>query len=121
MKVKIKDTEITLHYTMRMYMNYENITGGTIDFNNFTSLNQLIILFLSCILASAKKDNIDLQLDYEEFMDWLDEQGGNVILTDFTIWLTKQLQAEKLLMMKEDISDTEEAIRKSKTKTKKKV
>lgn len=104
MKVKIKENEITLHYTMRMYIIYENITGESIDFENMNSAKQLTSLFLACIMASAQKDKIDLKLDYQEFMDFVDDNGGYAILNDFAIWFIDELN-NKYSLLKEEKED----------------
>lgn len=104
MKVKIHDINLDLHYSMRMMIIYENITGENFDFTNMQSLKQITTLFLSCILASAKKNKIDLQLTYDEFMDWMDENGGYKILNDFAVWLSKEIET-KYSLIKEDKED----------------
>ena len=104
MKVKIHNINLDLHYSMRMMIIYENITGENFDFYNMQSLKQISTLFLSCILASAKKDKIDLQLTYDEFMDWMDENGGYNLLKDFAIWLAKEIKT-KYSLIKEDTDD----------------
>ena len=104
MKVKIQNIKLDLTYSMRMMIIYENITGENFDFTNMQSLKQITTLFLSCILASAKKSKIDLQLTYDEFMDWMDENGGYKLLNDFAVWLSKEIEM-KYSLIKEDKED----------------
>lgn len=94
MKIKIKDKELTLHYTIRMMILFENITGENVDFENLKSTKQLTTLLLACILASAHKEKIDLQLTYDEYIDFLDENGQYEILADFYLWLMETAVAE---------------------------
>ena len=112
MKVTIKGTSFDLHYSMRMMIIYENITGENFDFTNMQSLKQVTTLFLSCILASAKKNGLDLQLTYEDFMDWLDDNGGYELLNEFALWLAKDIEAKYSLLKKEDEEDLPKSTRK---------
>lgn len=102
MIIKIKDKEIELCYTMRMFIIYENITGENIDFNNMQSLKQVTTLLLACIIASAQKAKKELNLDYSEFMDWLDENGDYSLINDFAIWLAKEIETKVSLLKKEE-------------------
>ena len=111
MKVKIHDLELELHYSMRMMIIYENITGDNFDFTNMQSIKQLTSLFLSCILASAKKNKIDLQLTYDEFMDWIDDNGGYKLLNEFATWLAVEIKA-KYELLKEEKEDLPKSTRK---------
>ena len=102
MKITIKGQEIELHYTMRMMVIYENITGESVDFTNMESIKQLTTLFLACIIASAKKAKIDLNITYDDFVDWVDDNGGYVILNDFALWLAAEMDAKYGLLKKEE-------------------
>ena len=102
MKIKIKDYQFDLHYTMRMMVIYENITGESVDFTNMESIKQLTTLFLACIIASAKKAKIDLNMSYDDFIDWLDDNGGYVILNEFALWLAAEMDAKYGLLKKEE-------------------
>lgn len=120
MKVKINGKEIELHYSFRIFIIYENITGENVDYSNFQSIKQLTTLFCSCIIASAQKDKIELDLTYDKFMDFLDENGGYQMLNEFTIWFASQVEMNtKLLDKEEEEQDaTKELIAKSKKKVK---
>lgn len=102
MKVNIKNHEIELHYSMRMMIVFENITGENVDFTNMQSVKQATTLFLACIIASAKKAGIDLNLTYDEFIDWLDDNGGYVLINDFALWLAAELESKYSLLKKEE-------------------
>ena len=101
MKINIKDQEFELHYTMRMMIIYENITGETMDFDNLASMKQVTTLFLACILASAHKAKANLQLTYDEYIDWLDQNGGYDIVGKFTLWLLDEIKAQYSLKAEE--------------------
>lgn len=98
MKVTIKNETIELCYSMRIMIIYENITNESVDFNNMKSIKQLTTLFLATILASAQKNKIDLNLTFDEYADWLDDNGGYVMLNDFAQWLADTIQAKYALL-----------------------
>lgn len=91
MKIKIKNKEIELHYSMRMYILYENITGKSLSFENMSSYTSLIVLFYSAIVATIQRNHINMTISYDEFMDWLDEQNGATIMKDFSDWFTSSV------------------------------
>ena len=105
MKVKILDKEIQLFYTMRMMIIYENITGESVDFMDMKSVKQLSTLLLSCIIASAKKQQIEFNITYDEYADWLDDNGGYVILNDFATWLANEIQTKYSLLAEQKEKD----------------
>lgn len=93
MKIKIKDIELDLHYSMRMYIIYENIMGKSLNFENASSYTSLIVLLYSSIIATIQKNKLDITITYDEFMDWLDTQNAQKVMTDFSEWFTSQLTA----------------------------
>ena len=101
MTIKIQGKEIELFYTMRMFIVYENITGDSVDFENMKSLKQISTLFLACIIGSAQKQNIQLDVTYNDYMEWLDENGGYTLLNEYALWLANQMQAKYELLAKE--------------------
>lgn len=88
MKVNIKDQEITLKYSFRSLIIFEEITGKTLTVPE--SLKDILILFYSVILASAKGSLQDWTWD--NFMDWLDENPE--ITVEFTNWLKDVLETQ---------------------------
>ncbi len=88
MKVTIKNKEIELRYSFRSMMIYEKITGTSF---NPKGVTEIMIYFYSSILASDK--NIDLS--FEEFMNWIDENPN--ALNDFTMWITSTLTKNSVL------------------------
>lgn len=66
MKIKINDKEIELKQTIRSLLMYENIKGESYVPK---SLND-ILLYIYCVVISSAKD---YSLDYDAFIDWVDE------------------------------------------------
>lgn len=99
MKVNIKGTELDLHYSMRIYLIYETITGKTLSLES-GSYTVSVNLFYSAILASMQHANLDLNFEYDEYLDWLDEQGMDLI-KEFIEWFLKIMNVNSSLVEKQ--------------------
>lgn len=114
MKIKLNETEeLELVYSFRSNIYFEQIQGKTIDFTNFTS-NDLITLFYCVFLSSlqkAKKPTISMM----DFLDIIDDNGGEKCIVDFSNWYVDILQKEFEVM--NSMSDDKEE---QKTDSKKK-
>ena len=83
MKVRIKEQqEVELRYSMRALFQYENITGQSF---NPKSLQDFCTFFY-CVLVSSNKD---LDLTFDEFVDYLDEDPSK--MSEFAEWLGKTM------------------------------
>ena len=91
MKIKIKEQELELHYSLRIYMFYENIMGHSIDMQTISSYTSLVVLFYSAILATLLDEHKNVDITYDEYMDWLDSQQPT-ILSDFASWFIKNVE-----------------------------
>lgn len=78
MNINIIDKEITLKYSLRAMMMYENVTNKTL---NPSGITEVVTFFYCVVLASSK----DYSLSFEDFMDWLDENPDT--LKEFGEWL----------------------------------
>ena len=103
MKINIKDTDLELHYSMRMYILYENILGKALNFENASSYTSVIVLFYSAIIASFQYKKLDITLTYDEYMDWLDEHNPQELLSEFSSWFASHI------MSNSDLNDINEA------------
>lgn len=99
MKVNIKGKELDLHYSMRIYLIYETITGKTLSLES-GSYTVSVNLFYSAILASMQHANLDLNFEYDEYLDWLDEQGMDLI-KEFIEWFLKIMNVNTSLTEKQ--------------------
>lgn len=88
MTITIRQKEITLKYSMRALFQYENITGQS--FNPKTL--QDFCTFFYCVLCSSNKD---LDLTFDEFVDYLDEDPSK--MNEFAEWLSKTMQKSNFL------------------------
>ena len=109
MKVNIKGKELDLHYSMRIYLIYETITGKTLSLES-GSYTVSVNLFYSTILASMQHANLDLDFEYDEYLDWLDAQGMDLI-KEFIEWFLKIMNVNSSLLEKQidekDIKNTD--------------
>lgn len=114
MKVNIKGKELDLHYSMRIYLIYETITGKTLSLES-GSYTVSVNLFYSAILASMQHANLDLDFEYDEYLDWLDEQGMDLI-KEFIEWFLKIMNVNTSLTEKQidekDIKNTNNELQK---------
>ena len=88
MKVTIKEQEVELRYSMRALFMYENITGQSF---NPKTLQDFCTIFY-CVLCSSNKD---LDLTFDEFVDYLDEDPSK--MSDFAEWLNSVMQKHNFL------------------------
>ena len=93
MKIKLNENEdLELVYSFRTNIYFEQIQGKNIDFSNFTA-NDLITLFYCVFLSSlqkVKKPTISMM----DFMDIIDDNGGDKCIIEFSNWYVGILQNE---------------------------
>ena len=109
MKINIKGTDLELFYSMRVYLIYEQITGNTLSLKD-GSYTVSVNLFYSAILASMQHYHLDLDFEYDEYLDWLDTQGMDLI-KEFIEWFLKIMNVNTSLVEKQidetDIKNTD--------------
>ena len=98
MKVVIKEQEIELKKTMRSYMMFESITDKAFAPKTLTDM----VTYFYCVVMSSHKG---LELTFEEFIDWLDENDG--IMQQFTQWLAGVNEIEAGLTKKKRVAKKE--------------
>ena len=79
MEIVIKNKIVSLKYSFRALMIYENITQKSF---NPQGLTDVITFFFSVVVASAK----DTTLSFDDFLEWLDNNPDS--LNQFSQWLT---------------------------------
>ena len=110
MIVKINDKEIEMHYSLRIYMLYEQIIGETLDYTKMENYTTLINLFYVSVLASMQYHKMELDLKIGDFIDWLDASGP-LVITEFSNWYTEQLMIQQELVQKQN-KDTKKKTKK---------
>ena len=79
MEITIKGNTVSLKYSFRALMIYENITQKSF---NPQGLTDVVTFFFSVVVASAK----DTTLSFDDFIEWLDDNPES--LNQFSQWLT---------------------------------
>ena len=88
MTIKIKDREVTLKYSFRVFFIFENIMQRSFQPDTTTDV---LVFFYSCIMASDK----DLDFKFDEFLDMVDENPA--LLIEFSQFISSQIEKNKTL------------------------
>ena len=99
MKLKIANEELELVYSFRSSIYFESITGHSLDFTKLTS-NDLITLFYSVVVASLQKAKKPV-ISMLDFLDAVDDNGGEKCLVDFSNWYIGIMKAQYELLTEE--------------------
>lgn len=99
MKLKIGNEELELVYSFRSSIYFESITGHSLDFTKLTS-NDLITLFYSVVVASLQKTKKPV-ISMLDFLDAVDDNGGEKCLVDFSNWYIEIMKAQYELLAEE--------------------
>lgn len=98
MTITYKDKELELKYSFRAMMMQENITQKSFALSSYTDI---IAFFYAVILASNK----DVTIDFDEFIDWLDENPME--MEKFSEWITDNIKMQDKLSPKEEQTTNE--------------
>jgi len=101
MKITIKDNTFDLIYSIRTNIMYENVIGKSLDYSKLSNVSEATQLFYCNILASMQANKLPLEFGWDEFIEWLDANGGYVFLNDYALWLAKQLEIQAHLIGKQ--------------------
>lgn len=88
MVITIENKEITLKYSFKGYMIYEQLMEESFK---PTGMKEIITLFYSMCMASCK----DLTITFDSFIDWLDENPK--MLGDFSTWISSNITRDNEL------------------------
>ena len=110
MTLKINNEDITLVYSFRSALYFEQITGHNLDFNTL-SANDLVTLFYSVVIASLQKAKKPV-ITMIDFLDVVDDNGGDKCLTDFTTWYVEILKAQYEVLTQEEDKKTKKLSKK---------
>lgn len=98
MIIKIKDKDITLKYSFRSLMLFENIQDKSFTPSTTTD----VLVFFYCVIMGSEKD---LEFTFDEFLDLVDSDPNLVI--EFSEWLSAEINKQNTLSAedKEEESD----------------
>ena len=106
MKVKFNGKEIELRYSLRIFIIYENLMDGSEIKDDYLSL---ITLLYSTLVATLQYKREPINIDYQSFIDWIDDNGGIGLITEFTKWFNAQSATQmNLIGQPEDKQDEKE-------------
>lgn len=88
MTITIREQEVELRYSMRSLFMFERVANK--NFNPKTLED--FCTFFYCVLCSSNKD---LDLTFDEFVDYLDEDPSK--MNEFLEWLSKTMQKSNFL------------------------
>lgn len=91
MEIKINDKTIQLKKSFRSLIAYESATGKAFNPSTITES----IMYFYCVIISS---NSDLELSFDNFMDWLDDNP--MALQEFTEWIVEQNKIDNTLTKK---------------------
>lgn len=109
MRISINDREIELKYSFRALIIYENIQNKTFAPQSMTD----ILVFFYCVIIGSDRD---VQFSFDDFLDMIDKKPE--LVTEFSEWLTKELNKDSVLESKEEDSKNEEESKKKMSKKK---
>lgn len=92
MTLKFNDQDIELKWSFRSNIYFEQIQGKNLDFSNLTT-NDLLTLFYCCFIATLQKNKKEI-IALTDFLDVLDDNGGEKCLYDFSNWYIQQMTAQ---------------------------
>jgi len=87
MQITLNKKKITLKYTLRAMMMYENMTQKSFSPNTITD----VITFMYCVVIASSKD---YSITFDQFIDYIDEHPET--MTKFAEWIqdTGNVQAD---------------------------
>ena len=100
MEITIKDKTITLKKTFRSLIAYESATGKAFNPKTITET----IMYFYCVIVSS---DLNLELTYDDFMDWLDDNPE--ALQGFTAWIIEQSEIESKVTKKKSVTAKKKA------------
>ena len=102
-------------------MNYEDLTGKSLDFNDMNNFSSLMRLFYSTVVASLQYNREELDITWEDFNDYVDENGGFSLLKDFGDWFAKIFMTNLELEQSKSTNKNKKETKKSDLKLEKNV
>lgn len=97
MKFEFEGRIYHLHYSFRIGLIYEEIQKKSIDFSNLSQLD-LITLFYAAFIATLQYNKVNNTIKFEDFMNWIDDNGGEKLIIDFTHWYIDVMKQQAALI-----------------------
>lgn len=104
MKINFEGRTYAMHYSFRIGMLFEEIQNKNIDFSHLTQMD-LITLFYAAFLATLQYHKVNNNVKFEDFMNWVDDNGGEQLIIDFTNWYVDALKQQAQIMGKKETTE----------------
>ena len=88
MTIQIKDREVTLRYSFRSLILYENIQKKSFSPESTTD----VLVYMFCVILGSDPE---VELSFNEFLDMIDENPNLVV--EFSSWLSEQISRQTML------------------------
>lgn len=112
MEITFKGHKLELHYSMRMYIIYENIVGNSLDTTD-NSYTNLITLIYAALKSTLKYNKLDDNISFDDVIEFVDDNDGVVFTAKFTQWLEEQVTRQATAVRELDnIEDKQESKKK---------
>lgn len=107
MTIKLKDHEIELIYSIRTMYIYEQQMEEPLDYEKLNRLSIILALFYCNILATLQANKITMGFSWDDFIAFLDENGGYPLVFDYLNWFNKniEIQSKLIKQTKEEKTD----------------
>lgn len=102
MNIHIQDTDLELKFTVGTTYEYEHKYNKPFDITQLGMHSVLIDYFYCNVIMMMKEQKKQLEMSQEDFMMWIDENGGYSLINDYGYWLAKQIQIQLNLSPKEE-------------------
>lgn len=108
MKITINNKDIELHFSMRILMMFEEIFNRALIGSDLATYNTLVKLFYVGVLSSARYNKIEFDMDFEQFVDYLDEQENAMQeIAKFGVWFADKLNQSTTMQQMLSATDEE--------------
>lgn len=109
MKLTIKNHEIELVYSIRTNILYESILGKSLKFEELSQIDNLSYLFYANILSTLQANKVQIDVSWDDFIEYVDANGGIKLLGDYAVWLAEQMNIQVGLYNEEEKEATDKA------------
>lgn len=99
MIINVKGKDVTLKYSFRAMLMYENIKNESFSPKTLTD----VLIFMLCVIVSSDKS---IQLNFDDLLDMIDENPS--IVEEFSNWLTNEVNKQALLSQDKEVVVDEE-------------
>lgn len=99
MIINVKGKDVTLKYSFRAMLMYENIKNESFSPKTLTD----VLIFMLCVIVSSDKS---IQFNFDDLLDMIDENPS--LVEEFSEWLTNEVNKQALLSQDKEVVVDEE-------------